>query len=387
MAWSTRSCPATSSRRLRSRWQRELCVRHRLLSRRCSRYSARRRPSLSATATPRCALAGCPGTRPCWRQRTRPKGRPRSRNDGRQPGRAGDDDAGDQYAGDRQHERGSARWSWHGYAAPVPSTSAAAPEPLQHPSRDAQVADASSGAQRIQAVDRAVALLKAVAASATPPTVLELARDCEINRSTAWRLLRTLEHHGLVDRDPVTQRYTVGYGAVAVAAVVTDDALVRRVRPLLARLADATGESVTLAVAKRFNLVYVDQVDPPQVAVPSWLGKPLPLHATSGGKAFLAWLRPVERDAVLPAELPSYTDRTITDRDMLERELAEVRQAGYAICDREYEEFSSGVSAAALNTRQYPVAVVNVWGPAPRNPVRRLREIGREAARTAGEIR
>lgn len=274
----------------------------------------------------------------------------------------------------------------HGYAAAVPRPSATAPEPLQA-SPDARPAEAGSPAQRIQAVDRAVALLKSVAASATPPTVLELARDCGINRSTAWRLLRTLEHHGLVDRDPITQRYTVGYGAVSVAAVVTDDALVRRVRPLLAKLADLTGESVTLAVAKRFNLVYVDQVDPPRVVVPSWLGKPLPLHATSGGKAFLAWLRPDERDAILPRQLPRHTAHTITDRDVLEQELAEVRRVGYAICDREYEEFSSGASAVVLNTRQYPMAVINVWGPAPRNPARRLREIGRQAVRTATDVR
>jgi predicted transcriptional regulator len=65
---------------------------------------------------------------------------------------------------------------------------------------------ATDGVQRIQAVDRAIVLLKAVAASTTPPTVLELARRCGINRATAWRLLRTLEHHGLVDRDVVTQR-------------------------------------------------------------------------------------------------------------------------------------------------------------------------------------
>jgi DNA-binding IclR family transcriptional regulator len=242
-------------------------------------------------------------------------------------------------------------------------------------------------AQRIQAVDRAVALLKSVAGSATPPTVLELARECGINRSTAWRLLRTLEHHGLVDRDPITQRYTVGYGAISVAAAVTDDALVRRVRPLLAKLAAATGESVTLAVAKRFNLVYVDQVDPPNLMVPNWLDKPLPLHATSGGKAFLAWLGPGERDAILPRELPRYTTHTITDRDELDRELARVRNLGYALCEREYEEFSSGASAAVLNTRQSPIAVVNVWGPAPRNPVKRLHEIGREAVRTAEEVR
>jgi DNA-binding IclR family transcriptional regulator len=247
--------------------------------------------------------------------------------------------------------------------------------------------EVAASAQRIQAVDRAIALLKAVAASSTPPTALELARACGMNRSTAWRLLRTLEHHGLLDRDPITQRYTVGYGAISVAAAVTDDALVRRVRPLLEDLAAQTGESVTLAVAKRFNLVYVDQVDPPNVMVPSWLEKPLPLHATSGGKAFLAWLRPDERDAILPKELPRYTTRTVTERGQLGREFDEIRRIGYALCVREYEEFSSGASAAVLNSRQYPMAVVNVWGPAPRNPLKKLHEIGREVVKTADGIR
>jgi DNA-binding IclR family transcriptional regulator len=287
-----------------------------------------------------------------------------------------------------------------GYAAPVPRPAAtAANTPRATASSgpanraplgdagDAAAGDAVPGTQRIQAVDRAIALLKSVASSATPPTVLELARECGINRSTAWRLLRTLEHHGLVDRDPITQRYTIGYGAISVAAAVTDDTLVRRVRPLLTKLAAATGESVTLAVAKRFNLVYVDQVDPPNVMVPNWLDKPLPLHATSGGKAFLAWLGPDERDAILPEDLPRYTPHTITDRAKLERELDEVRTVGYALCAREYEEFSSGASAVVLNTHQYPIAVINVWGPAPRNPVKRLHEIGRAAVATADEVR
>jgi DNA-binding IclR family transcriptional regulator len=245
---------------------------------------------------------------------------------------------------------------------------------------------ATDGVQRIQAVDRAIVLLKAVAASTTPPTVLELARRCGINRATAWRLLRTLEHHGLVDRDAVTQRYTVGYGATVVASAVTDDALIRRVRPLLTDLCLRTGEAVTLAVAHRFNLVYVDQVEPPNMMAPNWLDKPLPLHATSGGKVFLAWLGRDERDAILPPALPRYTDHTVTDREELEHELAEVRRTGFALCDREYEEFSSGASAAVLNSRRAPIAVVNVWGPAPMNSARRLREIGQAAVQTAGEI-
>ena len=215
-----------------------------------------------------------------------------------------------------------------GYPAYVSGSAASAPEASEpvaaEPTED-------GAAFRIQSVDRAVLLLKSVAACTTPPTVLELARACGINRSTAWRLLRTLEYHGLIDRDPVTQRYTVGYHATTIAAAVTDDTLVRRVRPLLKDLSARTEESVTLAVAKRFNLIYVDQVDPPHVMAPNWLDKPLPLHATSGGKAFLAWLGRDERDAILPADLPRYTERTVTDREQLEFELAEVRRTGFAL--------------------------------------------------------
>ena len=102
---------------------------------------------------------------------------------------------------------------------------------------------------------------------------------------------------------------------------------------------------------------------------------------------FLAWLRHDERDAILPRDLPRYTARTITDREQLEREFDAVRRTGYALCTREYEEFSSGASAAVLNSRRYPIAVVNVWGPAPRNPAKRLHEIGRETVKTADEVR
>ena len=67
------------------------------------------------------------------------------------------------------------------------------------------------GLRTIQSVDRAAALLKAVAASRDPLSVVELAAQCGLNRSTAWRLLATLDSQGLVERDPVTQRYSVGY--------------------------------------------------------------------------------------------------------------------------------------------------------------------------------
>jgi DNA-binding IclR family transcriptional regulator len=101
---------------------------------------------------------------------------------------------------------------------------------------------------------------------------------------------------------------------------------------------------------------------------------------------FLAWLPEEERDAVLPARLEAYTPRTITDRDALERALAQIRLVGYGTCVGELEAFSNGVSAAVLDGAMRPVVIVNIWGPAQRLTRDRLRTLGRLALKTVHEI-
>ena len=85
-------------------------------------------------------------------------------------------------------------------------------------------------ARPIQAVDRALDLLEAIAAAADAPPTSELARRAGVNRSTAWRLLATLEAHRLVDRDPASGGYRIAYGAVRLAAAAQPAAIAR---PLL----------------------------------------------------------------------------------------------------------------------------------------------------------
>jgi DNA-binding IclR family transcriptional regulator len=239
---------------------------------------------------------------------------------------------------------------------------------------------------RVQSVDRAITLLRAIATTPHPQTAWELARACGINRSTAWRLLQTLEHHGMVERDERTQRYGIGYTALQLAAAAGYDALARRARPILQRLADDTGESVMLAAARTFSLVYVDQVDPTGVPWPNWLGRQLPLHATSAGKVFLAWLPEEEREALLPPALERYTDQTMIDRETLSAALSDVRKYGYGACIGEYEEFSNGVSAAVLDQRSRPAVILNIWGPSQRVSESRLPELGRMALRAAHDV-
>jgi IclR family acetate operon transcriptional repressor len=253
-------------------------------------------------------------------------------------------------------------------------------------SDDARSAPAGRS-RTIQSVDRAAALLKAIADSPHPPTVVELAEACGLNRSTAWRLLATLDAHGLIERDPVSQRYSLGYALLRIAAGAEIDPLVRRARPVLERLARDTGEAANLAVARRFSLVYVDQVDPPQIMAPNWFGRAVPLHATSTGKAYLAFVSSEERLAALAQRLERYTATTVTDRRSLEQELDAVRRDGYAVCVGELEESLYGASSPVLSEQGRPVAIVSVWGTERRLPRERLPEIGGQTQAAAAEIK
>jgi DNA-binding IclR family transcriptional regulator len=244
-------------------------------------------------------------------------------------------------------------------------------------------ADVNGG--RVQSVQRAARLLRAIAESAEPLTAPELAERCGLNRSTAWRILATLEEEGLAHREPATNRYTIGYEITRLAGA-GDQSLVRLARPHLGELSRRTGETVRLAVPRQLQLVYIDQVQAAHVMAADWLGRAVPLHATSTGKALLAWLAGDELDSVLSQPLERFTDRTITDQAQLRRELDRVRRRGYATSRGELEEALWGASAAVLDARERPIAVVSVWGTEGRVRARGLAELGQATAETAAAL-
>jgi DNA-binding IclR family transcriptional regulator len=238
----------------------------------------------------------------------------------------------------------------------------------------------------VQSVERAAELLKAVAEARQPATAPVLADRCGLNRSTTWRLLATLERHGLVDRDPDTNRYSVGLAVVQMSSASRHEAFARHAQPLLRSLADRTGEAVNLALPRLLRLVYVDQVEGPHLMTANWMGRAVSLHATSTGKAFLAWLPPEEREAALSEPLERYTPKTVTDADALERQLRTVRRRGYAVSRGELEVGLWGVSAATLDDRGRPAAVVSLWGAEGRIRSHGVSRLGEAAAATAGEL-
>jgi DNA-binding IclR family transcriptional regulator len=134
-------------------------------------------------------------------------------------------------------------------------------------------------------------------------------------------------------------------------------------------------------------VTYVGEVAPPSVMAINWVAREVPLHATSTGKAFLAWLPPDEARGMLDLPLPAFTDTTVTDLDVLMAELEVTRARGYAQCAGELEPSLYGVSAPILNLDDRPLGVFSIWGPVDRVPVSRFPELGPLVVEAAAEVR
>src|SRR5438445_8375870 len=138
---------------------------------------------------------------------------------------------------------------------------------------------------KVQSLDRALEILKLLG-SEPEMRVTDLARRLEVHKSTVFRLLSTLQEHGLVEQNPSTEKYRLGYGLVRLAgSVVSELDLARVARPVLEELALRSGETVNLAILQGSQVVNIDQIAAPNLVVNgNWVAKQTPLHATSNGQ-------------------------------------------------------------------------------------------------------
>ncbi len=226
-------------------------------------------------------------------------------------------------------------------------------------------------------MDRAVSLLRAVAdAGSAGAATVALSDACGLNRATAWRILSTLETHGLVVSDRASGTWSLGPGLVDIARSAGSEVVLRDVHEGLERLAMRTGETAALAVVRNGALTYIDEVAPSAIVSASWAGQPVSLHATSTGKVLLAWSTEEELARLMPRRLKRYTDTTITERAGLRADLDLARERGYATCHGEFDVSAWGVSAPVLDRMGRLLAVLSIWGPPPRVVAERLPALG-----------
>lgn len=221
-----------------------------------------------------------------------------------------------------------------------------------------------------KSVTKAVRLLRELAAQPrTGATVTVLAKAAGLSRPTAFRLLYSLEQGGLVDR--IDTNYVLGWELARLGRHADPYAgLVAHAQPLLQELADKFNESVTLSIPNAqdgLDLV-AEAAGSHVVGVLSqnMVGQRYPMHASSTGKVLLAEQSAEKLRATLPEELQAFTPHTITDRDTLLKELAQVREQDFAIIDNELEPELLSLSRPIRDSAGTLVAILTLNGPRSR---------------------
>ncbi len=206
--------------------------------------------------------------------------------------------------------------------------------------------------------------------------VTRVARMLGREKTQVSRTLATLAEYGLVDRDPDTRAYRLGWRIYAMAQMAGSRHLLDSARPLLAGLVARFGEGAHLSVLQGGEVVTVlSEQSPHAVRAVNWIGRNTPAHCTSAGKALLLDRTTEELEALFDLD----TARRVAAA------IAESRDRGYAIAD---EEMDAGLTAAAAPVRDGHgriVAAINVSGPSFRVRAR-LAEIGAGVAAAAAEL-
>jgi IclR family acetate operon transcriptional repressor len=240
-----------------------------------------------------------------------------------------------------------------------------------------------------RAANRVVDILELVAGSREGLALREVSAQLEAPKSSLLPLLRALTARGYLAQDAAGE-YRLGASALALGSgSASQRDLAAVARPALVELMRRTGETVFLGTlgGDGRSVVYVDKVESEQIIrYAAGVGDRRPLHATSSGKAILAFLPAEQREGTLKAlTLARHTERTVTSVAALRASLEEIQKAGVCVSLDEMVRGAAGVAAPIFDRQGHVAGVCTVAGPTDR--VRpQVRQLTAEAKRTAAAI-
>jgi DNA-binding IclR family transcriptional regulator len=228
-------------------------------------------------------------------------------------------------------------------------------------------------------------ILELLAQSEQRVGITVLAERIGAAKSNTHRILQTLVELGYADHRPQDGSYgaTIRLWELGSAVLAHLD-LRRAAFEWMEWLLERSRETVHLSVLDEHEVVYVHKIDSPEpVRAYTQIGGRSPAHCVATGKAMLAW-RP--ESVVGSLKLSRWSDRTITDRERFEREMARTRELGYAVNRGEWRASVGGVAAPISNGHGEVVAAVGLSGPIERMKRERLKMLAADVVRAAQGI-
>jgi len=218
----------------------------------------------------------------------------------------------------------------------------------------------------INSILRACNILRCFSQGKANFKISELAQQLNLDRSTTYRILLSLEKCGLVEKSGKTGEYSLDLGAFEIgSAYLRRTDFIQISKPIMSKLALNVQETVHLAVLSDKEIIYVDRVDSPRsLGVISKIGQRAPVYCTALGKVLLAFHPEEERSRIIDEiKFKSFTPRTITSKQQLIKELREIRKQGYALDHREIEEDVECIAAPIRNHLGDVIASISISGP------------------------
>jgi IclR family transcriptional regulator, acetate operon repressor len=205
----------------------------------------------------------------------------------------------------------------------------------------------------MQIISRTVSILAEVARRPDGGGLVEIANACSLPAATCHRLLAALGEDDLVQRDPLTRRYSVGPGLVQLAGMVSQVGRGASIEAGMTALRDRWRECFFLASIVDDAIICVralPTIDPNRMTVTVPLGQPMVPNVAGSAKAILAHVAPAERERLIDAGggMARFTERSIVDDAEFAEEMERIKERGHAICDEESEIGAATVAVPVI---------------------------------------
>lgn len=244
-------------------------------------------------------------------------------------------------------------------------------------------------AAHVKSVEKAIYLLNLLAEEKREMSLSEIAVCMGWPKTTVYGILATLRDYQFVDQSPASGHYGLGSRLFELGNQVARGWDIREAaRPIIQRLSRTLGETVQLATERGGEVLYLEKLESTQMLrIVSEIGARLPMHCSGLGKVLLAYKSPGEIAWILREHgMPRMTERTITDREALERELIRVRRDGTAMDDGEIMEGLRCIAAPIFGADGQVKYAVSLSGLAASLQGERLELVRRELLLAAGDI-
>ena len=240
----------------------------------------------------------------------------------------------------------------------------------------------------VKPIYKAIQLLQSLAEAQTDLTLISVCKRTKLPKTTAYKYLQTFVECGYVAYDTAAETYRLGMRVFELGRLASQQVPVQKIAlPVMVALRERFDESVNLAVLDGTEVLCIESVNSTQaLRMHTPAGTREGSHATSLGKAMLAFGDETTWDARLSGRLTAYTSHTLTALAHIKADLRTTRARGFAIDNEETTEGGYCVGAPIFNQAGTVEAGLSISTPISRITPKREKELGKAVVAAALEI-